>query len=93
MNTDIDLTLSGHTHAMQLMLQVGKWRWSPAKFRYDQWGGLYEKESPDSVSRRIYVNIGAGEVGMPFRIGATPEVTLITLRGGNYPSSEAGKVR
>lgn len=92
-NTDIALTLSGHTHAMQLMLQVGRWRWSPAKFRYDQWGGLYEKESADSVTRRIYVNIGAGEVGMPFRIGATPEVTLITLRGGNYPSSEAGKVR
>ena len=29
--------------------------------------------------RGIYVNIGSGEVGMPFRIGATPEITVINL--------------
>ncbi len=69
---NIALTLSGHTHAMQMEL-FGK---SPAAFRYSTWGGLY----PDSLGRKLYVNIGLGEVGFPARIGATPEITLITLR-------------
>lgn len=66
------LTLSGHTHAMQMEV-LG---WSPAVFRYRTWGGLYES---DDKLRKLYVNIGAGTVGMPARIGATPEITLITL--------------
>ena len=41
--TNIDLTLSGHTHAMQAMVTVGDWKWSPAKWRYDLWGGLLYK--------------------------------------------------
>lgn len=70
---NIALTLSGHTHAMQMEL-LG---WSPAEFRYPTWGGLYH--SPDST-RKLYVNIGLGTVGIPMRLGATPELTLITLR-------------
>lgn len=77
--TNIDLTLSGHTHAMQFMITIGNWRWSPSQYRYEQWGGLYEQTASDGTPVRIYVNIGCGEVGMPFRVGATPEVTLITL--------------
>ncbi len=69
---NIALTLSGHTHAMQVEL-LGL---SPAALRYKTWGGLY-KDSTDA--RQLYVNIGAGTVGMPMRLGATPEVTLITL--------------
>lgn len=73
---NIALTLSGHTHAMQLeFLGI-----SPAAFRYDTWGGMYA--DADSA-HRLYVNIGLGEVGIPARIGATPEITLITLRRGN----------
>lgn len=68
----IDLTLSGHTHAMQLT--VG--RWSPAKWVYPTWGGMYFDKSKE---HKLYVNIGLGSVGMPMRIGATPEVTLFTL--------------
>ena len=50
---------------------------SPAAWRYHTWGGLYS----DSTGRRhLYVNIGAGTVGIPMRMGATPEITLITLR-------------
>lgn len=77
--TNIDLTLSGHTHAMQFMIEIGNWRWSPSQYRYEEWGGLYERKAADGTPVRIYVNIGCGEVGMPFRIGATPEITLITL--------------
>ncbi|MCM1152716.1 MAG: metallophosphoesterase [Muribaculum sp.] len=79
-NTNIDLSLSGHTHAMQFMVTIGKYRWSPAQYRYKQWGGLYEKTAKDGTPIRIYVNIGNGEVGLPFRIGATPEITVLTLR-------------
>lgn len=68
----IALTLSGHTHAMQL--EVGGF--SPAKWVYPLWGGLYG----DKHGQQLYVNIGAGTVGFPARIGATPEITLITLR-------------
>lgn len=78
-NTNIDLTLSGHTHGMQFMLHVGKWRWSPAQYKYDQWAGLYTDKGADGTPTSCYVNIGSGVVGMPFRIGAGPEITLITL--------------
>jgi len=77
-NARYDLTLSGHTHAMQM--QLG--RLSPAAWRYPTWGGMYT----DSLGRRLYVNIGIGEVAIPARIGtARPEVTLITLRKTRKP--------
>ena len=80
-NTNIDLTLSGHTHAWQILLKIGDWRWSPSKYRYEQWGGLYERENNNGETTSLYVNIGAGEVGMPARLlSAFPEVTAITLR-------------
>lgn len=78
--SNIDLSLAGHTHAMQTIFRIGPWQWSPASLRYEQWGGLYSKENKNGEKLDIYVNIGAGEVGMPFRIGATPEITIITLR-------------
>lgn len=70
---NIALTLSGHTHAMQMEL----FGLSPATFRYDTWGGMY---ADIDSTRRLYVNIGIGEVGVPARIGATPKITLFTLR-------------
>ena len=74
-----DLTLSGHTHAMQMSLGDI----SPAALRYpDCWSGAYT--APDG-KRLLYVNIGAGCVGMPMRIGATPEITLFTLKQLSNP--------
>lgn len=69
---NIALSLSGHTHAMQC--QVGSW--SPAKYRYSTWGGLYFDKSK---RHQLYVNIGLGTVALPARIGATPEITVFTL--------------
>lgn len=69
---NVQLTLAGHTHAMQIRL----FGISPAALRYKTWGGLYT----DDGQHRLYVNIGTGTVGMPMRLGATPEVTLLTLR-------------
>lgn len=71
--SNIALTLSGHTHAMQIEV-LGL---SPATFKYKTWGGLYHDASG---KHQLYVNIGAGTVGLPMRFGATPEITLITLR-------------
>lgn len=73
--TNISLMLSGHTHAMQFMVSVFGRKFSPAAWRYKEWGGKYE-----SGGQVLYVNIGLGEVGIPARIGATPEITLITLK-------------
>lgn len=72
---NIPLTLSGHTHAMQVEL-IGL---SPAVFRYPKWGGLYRSEM--TPSKQLYVNIGLGTVAIPMRLGARPELTLITLTG------------
>ena len=80
--TGLHLTLSGHTHAMQMMISAGGKKWSPASWRYEQWGGLYERNGKNGKSR-LYVNIGAGEVGIPARIGAVPEISLIVLRHQN----------
>ena len=73
--TPVDLMLSGHTHAMQIMLTIGRHRLSPARLRYREWGGLYTEGG-----QALYVNIGLGMVAMPMRIGATPDITLITVR-------------
>ncbi len=68
--TEIPLTLSGHTHAMQFKL----FGWTPCRWFYDHSDGMYI-----DGNQTIYVNIGLGEL-MPFRIGATPEITVITLK-------------
>ena len=69
--TDIDLMLAGHTHGAQFIL----FGWSPASWAYKEWGGMYYEGQ-----RGLYVNIGIGYVGLPFRFGAWPEITVITLR-------------
>jgi uncharacterized protein len=73
--TDIPLTLSGHTHAMQFGLKLGKFRWSPSKYIYKRWMGLYRRNN-----QALYVNRGLGFIGFPGRIGLRPEITLITLK-------------
>lgn len=71
----INLTLSGHTHGMQMGIEIpGFIKWSPAKYLYEQWAGLYEKNE-----MYIYVNRGFGFIGYPGRIGILPEITVITL--------------
>lgn len=78
---NIALTLAGHTHAMQIEL----FGLSPAAFRYRTWGGMY---ADTDTAHRLYVNIGIGEVGIPARIGATPEITLFTLSRGTSGNNE-----
>jgi len=70
LDTDIDLTLAGHSHGMQFA--IGKL--SFATLRYKEWGGMYL-----DGNQGLYVNLGIGNVGIPFRFGALPEITVISL--------------
>ena len=67
---DYALTLSGHTHAMQLSI----FGWSPSSLMFRHSDGLYTEDS-----QHLYINVGLGETLFPARIGARPEITMITL--------------
>jgi len=70
------LTLSGHTHGMQFGIEIPGWfKWSPVKWRYKQWAGLYTEQK-----QWINVNRGFGFIGYPGRVGIWPEITKITLK-------------
>ncbi|TAH00907.1 MAG: metallophosphoesterase [Sphingobacteriales bacterium] len=71
---DIHLTLSGHTHGMQFGVEIPGLRWSPIKYFYKQWAGLYE-----DGAQKLYVNRGFGFIGYPGRVGIMPEITVINL--------------
>jgi predicted MPP superfamily phosphohydrolase len=73
--TDIDLTLSGHTHGMQMGIFTKKFKWSPSKYFYPHWSGFYS-----DGNQFQYVNRGLGVLSIPFRIWMPPEITIITLK-------------
>jgi predicted MPP superfamily phosphohydrolase len=73
--TDIDLTLSGHTHGMQMGILTKKIKWSPSKYFYPHWNGLFSEGN-----QYQYVNRGLGVLVFPFRIWMPPEITVITLQ-------------
>lgn len=66
----IQLTLAGHTHAGQL--KIGKW--TPARMAFKEWGGAYR-----IGEQMLYVSSGIGG-SFSFRLGAWPELTVITLK-------------
>lgn len=68
--TGAQLTLAGHTHAGQL--RIGKL--TPASMAFKEWGGEYR------IGRQL-LTVSAGLGGsFPFRLGAWPEMTVITLK-------------
>ncbi|MGD9993619.1 MAG: metallophosphoesterase [Salinivirgaceae bacterium] len=71
----IHLTLSGHTHGMQFGFELGKLKWSPVKYKYAEWAGLYE-----TAGKYLNVNRGFGHIGYPGRAGIRPEITVIELK-------------
>lgn len=72
---NIDLTLSGHTHGMQFGFEIGnKFKWSPVKYAYKHWLGLYQKGR-----QYLYVNRGLGCLVYPGRVGMLPEITSFRL--------------
>ena len=69
--SDVQLTLSGHTHAGQFKM----FGWSVVANVYDEWSGAYEMDG-----QQLFVSEGVGCVPFPYRIGAWPEVNVITLK-------------
>ena len=70
------LTLSGHTHGMQFGIEIpGLIKWSPVKWRYKQWAGIYKRDK-----KILNVNRGFGYLAYPGRLGIYPEISVITLR-------------
>lgn len=68
------LTLSGHTHAMQMGIDFWGLHLSPASIMHPYWDGTYQQDG-----QYLHVNRGLGYVGFPMRIGMKPEITLIEL--------------
>lgn len=71
----IHLTLSGHTHGMQMGIDLPGFKWSPVSLRYKKWAGLYQENE-----KYLYVNRGFGHIGFPGRVGIKPEITLIEFK-------------
>ena len=75
-NTRFHLTLSGHTHGMQFGIEIpGLIKWSPVKWAYKYWAGMYKERS-----QYLNVNRGFGVLGFPGRVGVWPEISVITLK-------------
>jgi uncharacterized protein len=71
----VHLTLAGHTHGMQFGIELFGFKWSPIKYVYKQWAGLYEQDG-----KYLYVNRGFGYHGLKGRVGMWPEITVLTLK-------------
>ena len=72
----VELTLSGHTHGMQFGIEI-PWlgvKWSPSKWRYNRWAGLYKEGG-----QYLHVNRGFGVLGFHGRVGMPPEITVLEL--------------
>jgi len=79
--SDVQLTLSGHTHGMQMGVEIPSLgiKLSPIRLRYRRWAGLYRENN-----QYLYVNRGFGFLGFPGRVGIFPEITLLEFRKGDY---------
>jgi predicted MPP superfamily phosphohydrolase len=65
--------LSGHTHYGQI--SIPRLGWSLASMFLDHAMGAYRQGRS-----LLYINPGTNYWGLPLRIGALPEVTIVTLR-------------
>ena len=74
LDTDVDAMFAGHTHGMQFGVRGENFQWSPAKYIYKEWAGLYTEEQ-----KQLYVNVGYGFLGYPGRVGILPEITIFEL--------------
>ncbi len=78
--SNVDVMFAGHTHGMQFGVRSEHFQWSPAKFIYQEWAGIYKEGA-----QQLYVNTGFGFLGFPGRVGIVPEITLFELIRGELP--------
>ncbi|MCU0353105.1 MAG: metallophosphoesterase [Cytophagales bacterium] len=77
---DIDAAFAGHTHGAQFGVEIGGVKWSPVKYAYKQWAGLYQEPNAAGKTQYLYVNRGFGYIGFPGRVGMPPEITIFELK-------------
>ena len=82
----VALTLSGHTHWGQFALP--KLGWSLASPFLDHAMGAHIDHDA-----ALYISPGTGYWGIPFRLGASPEITLVTLRGATAAAAHVHTAR
>lgn len=82
----VALTLSGHTHWGQFALPRCDWSLA-SPFLDFAMGAHIERDSA------LYISPGTGYWGIPFRLGANPEVTLLTLRRGPTAAAHVSPAR
>jgi predicted MPP superfamily phosphohydrolase len=70
-----DVTFAGHTHGGQITMEILDQTLNFARFYTPFVSGLYTREG-----KSLYVTRGIGTIGIPSRVGAFPEITLITLK-------------
>jgi predicted MPP superfamily phosphohydrolase len=70
-----NLMLSGHTHGGQVSVEILDQAINPVRFLTPYVHGLYRH-----ASATAYVTRGIGTIGIPARIGAPPEISLLRLR-------------
>jgi len=70
-----DLTLSGHTHGGQVNVEILHQNLNLARFYTPYVQGFYQ-----TGRSSIYVTRGIGTIGMPARLGAAPEITVLRLK-------------
>jgi predicted MPP superfamily phosphohydrolase len=68
------LTISGHTHGGQVRVEILEHDLNVARFYTPYVDGLYRRGDSS-----VFVSRGIGTIGLPARLGAPPEVALITL--------------
>ncbi len=79
-----DLTIAGHTHGGQVNVEILDSNLNLALFFTPYTRGLYWLDGSAE-----FVSAGIGTVGMPVRLGAPPEVNLLTLRASGAPRQNA----
>ncbi|MEO6150997.1 MAG: metallophosphoesterase [Mucilaginibacter sp.] len=81
----IDAMFAGHTHGMQFGVRTESFQWSPIKYVYKEWAGLYHEGN-----QQLYVNVGYGFLGYTGRVGILPEITIFELKAGTDPDFKKG---
>lgn len=71
----VALTVSGHTHGGQINVPGLRAKVIPSRF-----GDRYAAGHIVEDGRHLFVSRGVGTSAFPLRLGATPEVVLLTLR-------------